>query len=66
MISRISYENTPSSIAKSMFYYIQAAGHFICDSSLILQIGSSYDSFLLLYTLMDRGILKYRNQDHLP
>lgn len=60
-IVRISFENTPSSVAKSMFYYIESAGHFICDSSYFTD-RSCYDSFLLLFTINGNGYLKYHDQ----
>lgn len=58
-----SYENTPSSIAKAMFYYIQSAGHFVCDTSYYTD-RSNYDSFLFIFTVKGSGYLIYRNQTY--
>lgn len=63
-IVRLCYENTPSSVAKSMFYYIESAGHFFCDPTYFTD-RINYDSFLLLYTIKGSGCLKYRNLNYL-
>lgn len=57
----LNYESTPSMTARSIFYYIQSAGHFFCNST-YSTLRSDYDSMLLLYTLNGQGILEYRGQ----
>lgn len=56
-----SCENTPSILAKSIFYYIQSSGHFICGRRYMTD-RSDYQSILLAYTRHGEGVLKYRNQ----
>jgi len=56
-------ENTPSILAKSMFYYVQSTGHFFCNDGYNTE-RSSYDSILLLYTINGKGILNYRGQEY--
>lgn len=57
------YENTPSLIAKSMFYYVQSAGHYYCMPS-HYEEHAGYNSFLLLYTLDGKGRLDYCDQNY--
>lgn len=59
--SSFSLENTPSSLSKSMFYYVQSCGHFHCTAQYFTE-RKEYNSFLLLYTLKGIGQIKYRGK----
>jgi AraC-like DNA-binding protein len=56
-----SKEHTPSMVSKSLFYYLQSAGHFKNGSEYCTR-RSDYDSMLLIYTIDGFGTLSYRNQ----
>ena len=56
-----SKEHTPSMVSKSLFYYLQSAGHFKNGSEYRTR-RSDYDSMLLIYTIDGFGTLSYRNQ----
>lgn len=58
-----SRENTPSMLSKSMFYYIQSVGYYICNQKYTTD-RSNYNSMLLTYTYSGEGILRYRNQTY--
>jgi Transcriptional regulator containing an amidase domain and an AraC-type DNA-binding HTH domain len=54
------YFNSPSSIAKSLFYYINSVGHFYCDNNYKIS-RKNYDSFLIMYVVKGEGILTINN-----
>lgn len=58
-----SKENTPSMLAKSMFYYVQSMGHFRCNSKYCVD-RKDYNSMLLVYTISGEGELKYFGQSY--
>lgn len=51
---------TPSTVAKNCYYYIQWAGHFICNPDFRID-RNSFESILLLYTKKGCGELRYRD-----
>lgn len=60
---KLSYNHTPSFIARSAFFYVQAAGHFLCSGDYYTK-REGYRSFLLLYTLRGKGSIKYRGKQY--
>ena len=58
-----SIENTPSAMAKSMFFYIQSCGHFSCEASYFTD-RQDYGTFLIISTLKGKGYLKYRGKQY--
>lgn len=56
-------ENTPSMLARTMFYYIQSVGFFDCNIGYITD-RSDYDTMLLVYTVNGEGILQYQDQTY--
>ncbi len=58
-----SQENTPSVIAKSMFYYVQSAGHYFCNSKYFTE-RKNYNSMILIYTKKGKGYLHYRDNTY--
>ncbi len=58
-----SIENTPALVARSLFYYVQSTGHFMCRKSYLTD-REGYNSILLLYTLSGKGHLKYMKKDY--
>ncbi len=58
-----SREHTPSILSKSIFYYLQSAGHFCCGCAYATN-RVKYDTMLLIHTISGRGILKYRSHDY--
>jgi len=55
---------TPSSLAKSCFFYIQEIGYFQTLDSYFTE-RSSLNSFLLIYTKSGSGKLKYQGKDYI-
>lgn len=53
--------NSPSNVAKSLFYYINSVGHFYCDSNYIVA-RDSFDSFLIMYIVKGEGKLTIKNK----
>lgn len=51
----------PSAAAKSLYYYLQWAGHFVCRPDFYIQ-REGYQSMLLLQTVSGAGTLHYQNQ----
>jgi len=56
-----SKEHTASLSARSMFYYVQSAGHFLCNPGYMTE-RTDYNTMLLVYTLDGKGYLSYRGQ----
>lgn len=52
---------TPSSHAKSLYFYIQEAGYFKTMDSYFTE-RKNLNSFLIVYTLSGRGILQYKEK----
>lgn len=50
--------NTPSNIAKSIFFYIKCAGHFFCNQDYFLK-RDDYSSFLLMHIIDGEGTIYY-------
>ena len=57
-----SKEHTASLSARSMFYYVQSAGHFLCNPGYMTE-RTDYNTMLLTHTLNGKGYLSYRGQD---
>jgi len=53
--------HTPSNLAKSMFFYLQCAGHFYCDNNYCLE-RDYHDSYLLMYIKEGEGTIRYNNK----
>ena len=58
-----SREYTPSLVAKSLFYYLQSAGHFVSGPAYYTK-RKNYDTMLLMYTIRGTGKLIYRNRSY--
>lgn len=58
------YFNSPSNIAKSIFYYINSVGHFYCDNNYIVS-RKNFDSFLLMYVVKGEGLLTIENKSRI-
>jgi len=58
-----SEEHTASLSARSMFYYVQSAGHFLCNPAYVTE-REDYNTMLLVYTLDGKGYLKYRGEKY--
>jgi AraC-like DNA-binding protein len=56
--------NSPSNIAKSIFYYINSVGHFYCDKNYKVS-RESFDSFLIMYIVKGEGILTVNNKSRI-
>ncbi len=63
MPNMISYNYTPSLMAKSTFFYLQTMGHFICDSEYYTK-REGFRSYLLIYTISGKGYAKYRGRNY--
>lgn len=50
--------NTPSNLAKSMFFYLKCAGHFFCSKDYFLK-RDNYSSFLIMQVLAGDGTIFY-------
>lgn len=53
--------NTPSSTARSLYYYVQEVGHFIATAPYSTE-RANLSSFLLIYTLRGRGLLEHAGE----
>lgn len=54
---------TPSALAKSIYFYVQEAGYFKTDDAYFTE-RKNLNSFLIVYTLSGKGILKYRDHSY--
>ncbi|WP_099468509.1 helix-turn-helix domain-containing protein [Konateibacter massiliensis] len=54
---------TPSSTARAIFFYIQEAGYFKTKSPYFTE-RANLDSFLIVYTISGKGLLRYENQEY--
>lgn len=63
MPNMVSYNYTPSLIAKSTFFYLQGLGHFYCDNEYCTR-REGYRSYLLIYTITGKGYAKYRGRSY--
>lgn len=54
---------TPSTLAKSIYFYIQEAGYFKTTDSYFTE-RKNLNSFLLVYTISGRGILHYEGKTY--
>lgn len=63
MPNMVSYNYTPSLVAKSTFFYLQSLGHFFCDSEYYTK-REGYKSYLLIYTISGKGYAKYRGRSY--
>ncbi|NJD03380.1 MAG: AraC family transcriptional regulator [Ruminiclostridium sp.] len=63
MPNMVSYNYTPSLIAKSTFFYLQTLGHFFCNSEYYTR-REGYRSYLLIYTISGKGYAKYRGRSY--
>ncbi len=59
----VNIEVTPSMLAKSMFFYVQAAGHFHALPEYFTE-RENYNSILLVYTKAGNGLLRYRGKSY--
>jgi AraC-like DNA-binding protein len=55
-----TFFNSPSNIAKSLFFYINSIGHFYCDHNYKIS-REKYDSFLLMYIVKGQGLLTIKD-----
>jgi AraC-like DNA-binding protein len=55
---------TPSNTAKSVFFYLQEAGYFKTKSPYFTE-RANLDSFLIVYTISGKGLLRYENQEYI-
>ncbi|MFA9377980.1 MAG: AraC family transcriptional regulator [Lachnotalea sp.] len=55
---------TPSNVAKSIFFYIQEAGYFKTKAPYFTE-RQNLDSFLIVYTISGRGILRYEGNEYM-
>lgn len=62
-IESVSHNYTPSLTARSAYFYLQAAGHFLCDKNYYTK-REGYRSFLLIYTVSGKGHANYRNRSY--
>ena len=53
--------HTPSNLAKSMFFYLNCAGHFFCNEDYLVK-RDSYDSILLMYCKKGKGTISYNGK----
>ena len=58
-----SGSNTPSTLARSLFYYVQSYGHWQCDES-YETVREGLASILVLYTLSGEGELRYQGNTY--
>ncbi len=63
MVNKVSYNYTPSMIAKTTFFYLQSLGHFLCDSDYSTK-REGYRSYLLIYTISGKGYARYRGRSY--
>ena len=63
MKDAVSYNFTPSLIAKSTFFYMQSMGHFHCDRDYYTK-REGYGSYLLIYTVSGKGFAEYRGRSY--
>jgi len=54
---------TPSSVAKSIFFYIQEAGYFKTQAPYFTE-RQNLDSFLIVYTISGKGLLRYEGKEY--
>lgn len=54
---------TPSTLAKSLYFYVQEAGYFKTDDSYFTE-RKNLNSFLIVYTISGRGTLSYQNKSY--
>lgn len=59
----ISYNHTPSIVAKSAFFYMQGVGHYWCDMNYYTK-REGYRSILLIYTVSGNGYARYRDSEY--
>lgn len=62
-MNTISYNHTPSLMAKSAFFYMQSAGHFWCEPGYYTK-REGFRSILLLYTVSGNGCARYRDREY--
>lgn len=58
-----SRSNTPSVMARSIFYYILGAGSYLCKDNYFTE-RENYDRALIIYTTDGKGHLKYRGESY--
>jgi len=58
---RLNVIHVASDIAKTLYYYVQWTGHFICRRDFYID-RRQFNSFLLLYTVKGSGTLRYENE----
>lgn len=59
----VSYNHTPSLVARTAYFYVQAIGHFCCNGDYSTR-REGYRSFLLIYTIKGKGHAKYRGKQY--
>ena len=59
------YENTPGERARSLYFYPQWAGRFVCLPDFFIDRLGENKSILLLQTTAGQGTLLYRGKEHL-
>lgn len=58
-----AYFHTPSTISKSMFFYLFYVGHFYCNNEYSIT-RDNYDSFLIMFVKKGRGTVNYNNKNY--
>lgn len=53
--------NSPSTTAKSIFFYINSVGHFYCDENYFVS-RDNFDSFQIIYIVKGEGLLTINNE----
>jgi AraC family transcriptional regulator len=56
-----AYFNSPSNMAKSLFFYVNSLGHFYCDHNYKIK-RDKFDSYLLMYIVAGEGLLTINNK----
>ncbi|MCM0649358.1 AraC family transcriptional regulator [Clostridium swellfunianum] len=56
-----AFFHTPSSIAKSIFFYLKCAGHYFCTKGYSVK-RDNYDSYLFMYIKSGNGFISYDNK----
>lgn len=63
IIKHRTYSHTPGEIARSVFYYLQDIGYYMCGFGHIT-VREAMKSLLLVYTLSGRAFLHYRGKKY--
>lgn len=56
-----AFFNSPSNVAKPLFFYISSLGHFYCDHNYRVK-RDKFDSYLLMYVVAGEGLITINNR----